>query len=323
MNATPPLPQTPPARQPMSESTAATFARNLQDTVGRVLVGKKEAVQHAITTLIAGGHLLIEDRPGVGKTLLARVLAKALDLPFQRLQCTADLLPSDVLGALVYEPATGRLTLRKGPVFTNILLADELNRTPPRTQSALLECMQERRVTIDRESHDLPDPFFVIATQNPLASAGTYPLPESQLDRFLMRIRLGYPDPQDEALVVAREDGHAGIEAVTPVGSREDLLTARAAVQMVRVDPQLVEHMVQIAQRTRANPAIRSGVSTRGAQALHRACRARAVVQGRDYVVPEDVRVLVGPVLAHRISVRGGDGAADAVLHELLAGAPD
>jgi MoxR-like ATPase len=294
------------------------FARRLESAIGNVLVGRQEAVQLALTALVAGGHLLIEDRPGVGKTLLARTLARVVELPFQRIQCTADLLPSDVLGALVYEPATGRLTLRRGPVFTNVLLADELNRTPPRTQSALLECMQERRVTIDRESYPLPEPFFVVATQNPLASAGTYPLPESQLDRFLMRIRLGHPSAEEEMVVVAREDGHRGIDEMTPIGTREDLLALQAAVGAVRVDPEIVAAIVAIAQRTRSTPMVRSGVSTRGAQALHRACRARAVVLGRDYVVPDDVRVLLGPVLAHRIVVRGGEGSAENVLGEIF-----
>lgn len=294
------------------------LARKLKSAVGTILLGKEEAVELAVTTLLAGGHLLIEDHPGVGKTLLARTLARALDLPFQRLQCTADLLPADILGTQVYHPRTGELTFRPGPVFTSVLLADELNRTPPRTQSALLECMSERRVTIDRQSHELPEPFFVVATQNPMNAAGTYPLPENQLDRFLMRIRLGYPDPECEAAIVAQEDGHRALAALQPVAGREDLLQARAAVDSVRVAADLIALMVELANRTRHLGETATGVSTRGAQALHRACRARAVFHGRDYVTPDDVRALLPPVWGHRLSTGGGSEHAEALLLEVL-----
>jgi MoxR-like ATPase len=294
------------------------LARKLQSAVGTILLGKEEAVELAVTTLLAGGHLLIEDHPGVGKTLLARTLAQALDLPFQRLQCTADLLPADVIGTQVYHPRTGELNFRPGPVFTAVLLADELNRTPPRTQSALLECMAERRVTIDRQSHELPEPFFVVATQNPMHAAGTYPLPENQLDRFLMRIRLGYPAPDREAAIVAQEDGHRAVAALQPVAGREDLLAARAAVDSVKVAPELITLMVELANRTRHLGETATGVSTRGAQALHRACRARAVCQDRDYVTPEDVRALLPAVWSHRLSARGGSEHAEALLQDVL-----
>jgi len=297
------------------------LAQKLVDTVGQTLRGKEEAIELALITLFAGGHLLIEDHPGVGKTLLARSLAKALDLPFQRVQCTADLLPSDITGAHIYHPGTGELTFRPGPVFTSVLLADELNRTPPRTQSALLECMAERHVTIDRETHALPDPFFVIATQNPMTAAGTYPLPENQLDRFLLCIRLGYPDVENEIDVVAREDGHSLVDELRPIATRDDLLAARKAVQAVRCDRELTAFLVDLANRTRTSGDAALGVSTRGAQALHRACRARAFVQGRDYVVPDDVRVLLVPAWAHRVTTRAG-GDAEALLHEILAMTP-
>ena len=245
-------------------------------------------------------------------------MAKSLDLPFQRVQCTADLLPSDIVGAQVYQPKTGELLFRPGPVFTSVLLADELNRTPPRTQSALLECMAERRVTIDRESHSLPDPFFVIATQNPLTAAGTYPLPENQLDRFLLSIELGYLSAENEIEVVAAEDGHRLADGLKPVATKDELLAARAGVDRVRCARELVAFMVELAQKTRTTPDLALGVSTRGAQALHRACRARAFVNGRDFVVPDDVRALLVPAWAHRITGRtGGDTAA--VLHEVLA----
>ena len=297
------------------------LAQKLIDAVGQALRGKDEAIELAVVALFSGGHLLIEDHPGVGKTLLARSLAKALDLPFQRIQCTADLLPSDITGAQLYHPRTGELTFRPGPVFTSILLADELNRTPPRTQSALLECMAERRVTIDRESHTLPDPFFVIATQNPMTAAGTYPLPENQLDRFLLSMRLGYPSQEHEIDVVAAEDGHRIADELRHVATRDDLLAARAAVDRVRCDRELTAFMVQLAHRTRTMPDVVLGVSTRGAQALHRACRARAFVQGRDFVVPEDVRALFVPAWAHRMTGRSG-GDTEALLHEALAHTP-
>jgi MoxR-like ATPase len=294
------------------------LAQQLVAAVGRCLYGKEEAVELAVVALFAGGHLLIEDHPGVGKTLLAKSLAKALDLPFQRVQCTADLLPSDIVGAQVYQPKTGELVFRPGPVFTSVLLADELNRTPPRTQSALLECMAERRVTIDRTTHALPEPFFVVATQNPMTAAGTYPLPENQLDRFLLCLQIGHLDPEHEIEVVAREDGHRLVDGLAPVASREDLLAARQAVDAVHCSRELIAFVVELANRTRRHADAMLGVSTRGAQALHRACRARAFLHGRDFVVPDDVRALLVPAWAHRLAMRNGSDAS-ALLHEILA----
>ena len=297
------------------------LAQQLLHAIGDNLRGKDEAIELALVALFAGGHVLIEDHPGVGKTLLAKSLAKALDLPFQRVQCTADLLPSDIVGSQVYQPRTGELTFRPGPVFTSVLLADELNRTPPRTQSALLECMAERRVTIDRTTHELPEPFFVVATQNPMTAAGTYPLPENQLDRFLLCLRIGHLDAEHEIEVVAREDGHRLAEDARPVASRADLLAARAGVDRVRCARELVAFMVELANRTRTSNDALQGVSTRGAQALHRACRARAFVHGRTFVVPDDVRALLLPVWSHRLTLRAG-GSGDAVLQEILATTP-
>ena len=297
------------------------LARKISSAVGQVLRGKDDAVDLAMIALFAGGHLLIEDNPGVGKTLLARSLARALDLPFQRVQCTADLLPSDIVGGQVYNPRTGELHFRPGPVFTSVLLADELNRTPPRTQSALLECMAERSVTVDRQTHVLPEPFFVIATQNPRNAAGTYPLPENQLDRFLLRLQLGYPDAEHEIDAVAAEDGHRLANDVRPVASSQDLLAARAKVDAVRFDRVLTAFVVELAHRTRSHGELSLGVSTRGAQALHRACRARAYVNGRDFVVPDDIRALLGPAWSHRLQAHGG-GDPDAALHQILASTP-
>lgn len=302
----------------MAQPGIESFARTLQERVGKVFRGKGQCVHLAIVTLVARGHLLIEDRPGVGKTLLARSLAHALGLPFQRVQCTSDLLPTDILGAQVYHPTTGEVAFRPGPIFCSVLLADELNRTPPRTQSALLECMQERHVTIDRTTHPLPDPFFVVATQNPLSFAGTYPLPESQLDRFLMRLRIGYPDADDEFGIVALESGHEALQQIEPIGGAPALLAVQRAADAIRVDPGLVAYIVELARRTRSTAEIKLGVSPRGAQALHRAARARAAIMGRDFVVPDDIHVLAHPVFAHRLLARGGDAANEVVLAEIL-----
>ena len=298
-----------------------SIAQKLIETVNETVHGKHDAVEMAVITLLAGGHLLVEDPPGVGKTLLARTLAQSLDLPFQRVQCTADLLPSDLIGAQIYHPRTGELTFREGPVFTSVLMADELNRTPPRTQSALLECMAERRVTVDRTTHALPDPFFVIATQNPLTAAGTYTLPDNQLDRFLLRIELGHLDPEAEVDVVSREDGHRLVDDVRAVATADELKAARAAIDQVRCDREIVAFVVELANRTRTSPELIQGVSTRGAQALHRACRARAFVKGRDFVVPDDVRALLVAAWAHRITPRAGT-SPDALLRDVLAGTP-
>ncbi|MHC5064646.1 MAG: AAA family ATPase [Planctomycetota bacterium] len=294
------------------------LAESLVGNVGKVLLGKDGVIRLTVTTLLAGGHLLIEDRPGLGKTLLARALAKSLDLPFQRLQCTADLLPADILGARVYHPKSGELSFHPGPIFTSVLLADELNRAPPRTQSALLESMAEARVSFDRETHTLPDPFFVIATQNPSSFAGTYPLPESQLDRFLMRIQIGYPDTDNEVEIVAREDGHSSLAAIDAVAGEDKFREARKAVGEVRMQADLVAYLVSLADATRRSPEVTMGVSPRGAQCLHRACKAWAYVAGRDYVIPDDVRALLSPVFAHRMSMPGGLEAAEDFLENLM-----
>ena len=313
---------------------SASFDPGVVEELGsRIVANVQRAVKvddavltNVLVALFAEGHLLIEDRPGVGKTALARPLARSLGGEFSRIQCTADLLPSEVLGWQLCRRDSGELRFQPGPVFTSVLVADELNRTPPRTQSALLECMAEGAVTVDRTTYPLPDRFFVVATQNPSSSAGTYPLPDSQLDRFLIRITLGYPDAAEECAIVAREDGHRALERMSAVAGAEDLLAARTAIQAVRLQDDVLRYLVELCRRTRESSDVEVGVSPRGAQALHRACRARAALRGRDFVIPDDVQQLALPVLAHRMSVqRGAVDAAAAVLGELLqtVGAPD
>ena len=303
----------------------------LLQALNSVVLGQRDRLELIVTAFVAGGHVLIEDRPGVGKTLLARSMARALDLPFQRVQCTADMLPADILGGLVFVPGQTEPRFRHGPVFTNILLADELNRTPPRTQSALLECMAEQQISLDGETRPLPDPFFVIATQNPQPQAGTYTLPDSQLDRFLLRVRLGYPDAATEARIVASENGHASVANLAPIlrgDSSGHLRALRQAAFEVRLQDDLLAWIVELARATREHPEVEVGVSPRGAQALHRACRARAVVSGRNYVVPDDVLTLAEPVYAHRLlttseeSDAGDRLVAESVLGEILERVP-
>lgn len=302
----------------------------LIDSVETVFRGKRETVRLSVATLLAGGHLLFEDVPGVGKTTLARALAAALGLGFRRIQFTSDLLPSDVLGVPVYNPHTQEFETRPGPIFTHIVLADEINRAPPRTQSGLLEAMQEGRVTIDQQTHELPRPFLVIATQNPLEQHGTYPLPESQLDRFMMRLSIGYPELAEErSLLVGGAGAPDAPDSIEPVLEWDELLSLQARVESVSADPAIVDYVLAITTATRNDPRFRAGVSTRGALVLFRAARAYALVDGRTFVVPDDVRRLVGPCLAHRLVPAGeasgagaGAGATEALLEELADGIP-
>ena len=270
--------------------------------VETVFHGKREVVRLSIAALLARGHILFEDIPGVGKTTLARALATTSGLNFRRVQFTSDLLPSDVLGVSVYNPQTATFETRTGPIFTNIVVADEINRAPPRTQGGLLEAMQEGRVTIDERSHELPRPFLVMATQNPLEHHGTYPLPESQLDRFLMRLTIGYPDSDAERRILLESVGTEDpVESLEPVLSPGEVLALQSNVEDVHADPSVVEYLMQIVRATRNDPRLRLGASPRSSVGLFRAARAYAVVNGRDYVVPDDVQTLVGPCLAHRL----------------------
>jgi MoxR-like ATPase len=291
----------------------------LVDEVEVVFHGKRNVVRLAVAALLARGHILFEDVPGVGKTTLAHALARTLGLGFRRIQFTSDLLPTDVLGVSVYNPSTTQFETRPGPVFTNVVLADEINRAPPRTQSGLLQAMQEGRVTIDDDTFDLPRPFLVMATQNPLEHHGTYPLPESQLDRFLMRLTIGYPDREAERRILLEStEIDTLIDRIEPVLSPEQVLFLQSQVEEVHVDGDLVDYLMEVVRKTRGEPRLQMGVSPRGAIALFRAARAYALVDGRTYLVPDDVQRLTVPCLAHRL-LPAGLTAATADAHEEAA----
>jgi MoxR-like ATPase len=286
----------------MTTATGALIDQ-LEQSIARVIRGKDEAIRHALIALLARGHLLIEDVPGVGKTTLAQALANSFHCAFQRVQFTSDMLPSDVLGISVFNPAEQQFEFKPGPIFTNIVLADEINRTTPKTQSALLEAMNEAQVTVDNQTHALPQPFMVLATQNPIEHHGTYPLPESQLDRFMIRIRMGYPSRESEKEILQRrahtrtvDIGNSGIEAA-------DVLAMQTAVEQVRVDDSLLDYALEIIDRTRQTDRLILGVSPRGSLMLQRAAQARAFIEGRDFCLPDDFKRLIIPVFAHRVAV--------------------
>ncbi len=282
---------------------ATDGAAKLESALRGVIRGTDNAVRLALVCVFANGHLLVEGVPGVGKTTLAQALARALDCAFQRVQFTSDMLPSDVLGISMYSAAEQKFEFKRGPVFTNVLLADEINRTTPKTQSALLEAMNEGQVTVDGYPHPLPQPFLVIATQNPVEHHGTYPLPESQMDRFLMRIRMSYPGSEGEREILRSEAGAARLEDVQPVLSAADVLAMQHEVKNVRVDEALVDYALEIVRRTRESDYLTLGVSPRGSLALYRAAQSLALLEGRSFTTPEDFKTLVVPVFAHRVVV--------------------
>jgi MoxR-like ATPase len=276
---------------------------SLQQQLGRVILGKNEAIERLIVCLLGGGHVLMEDVPGVGKTTLAKALARSLDADFKRVQFTPDLLPTDILGSSVYNPSDGGFSFKAGPVFTNVLLADEINRASPRTQSALLEAMSERQASIEGTTHPLPSPFLVIATQNPAEFHGTYPLPEAQLDRFAMRIDLGYPTAEHEVDVLFSQAHHHPLDDVVTVLDGATVEELQAMVRAVRVERGIGRYAVALADATRHHPSLKLGCSPRGALLLFRMTQAHAFVAGRDYAIPEDLKAVAIPVLAHRLSL--------------------
>ena len=306
-------------------ATSAERVELLQSTIERVIRGKPEVVRLALVTLLAGGHLLIEDVPGVGKTTLAQALARALDCTFQRIQFTSDLLPSDVIGLSIYNQHDSLFEWKPGPIFANIVLADEINRTNPKTQSALLEAMAERHVTVEGVTHPLPQPFMVLATQNPIEHHGTYPLPESQLDRFMLRLRIGYPGAADEKLILRDREHAEPLNDMQPVLSAADILELQEAVSEVTVDDAIVDYLMRIVAATRSSEMLDLGASPRGSLSLFRAAQALALTEERSYCLPDDIKRLVVPVFAHRLTVSSRYSSAmrrseeaEAVLFEIM-----
>jgi MoxR-like ATPase len=307
-----------------TEPQAATVERvgdahraihQLEENVARVIRGKPEVIRLAVVSLLARGHVLIEDVPGVGKTTLAQALARSLGLAFQRIQFTSDLLPSDIIGVSIFNQQRQEFEFVPGPLFANVVLADEINRATPKTQSALLEAMSERKVSVERRRYQLPQPFVVLATQNPMEYQGTFPLPESQLDRFLMSLAIGYPPRQEERALLLSGGVEGVLDGLQPVLGREQLVSLQQRVREVKVADKMADHMLAIAETTRQGSDFLLGVSTRGAQDLYRASQALALVEGRPYVVPDDVQRLAPSVLAHRVVLKRGAGDLDAARH--------
>jgi MoxR-like ATPase len=317
-----------PPRPPAgSSSDIGPLLSRLQENIGSVLLGKPELIRLSLIALLAEGHLLLEDVPGVGKTLLAKALARSLDCSFHRLQFTPDLLPSDVLGTSIFHQPTGEFVFQPGPVFAQIVLADEINRATPRTQSALLEAMSEQQVSIDGKTRPLGPPFLVLATQNPFEFEGTYPLPESQLDRFLMRLAVGYPDRAAERDILLQHRAGEPVDHLQPVIGAADVIALQAKVRLTRVDPALADYVLDLIEATRRHSEVTLGASTRAGIALYRATQAAALIDGRDYVIPDDVKRLAPAVLTHRILTRGfrqssRDDTAAAVLREIIETTP-
>ncbi len=302
------------------------LAERVRENVERVLVGKGQAVELALVALLADGHILIEDVPGIGKTTLAKALARSLSCSFRRLQFTPDLLPADVTGVYFFDQKRGEFEYRPGPVHANVVLADEINRATPRTQSSLLECMEERQVTVDGDTMPLPRPFLVLATQNPVELEGTFPLPEAQLDRFLLRLSLGYPAEEEEALLLTRFERHNPLAELAPVVSGADVLAAQQACRSLFVADVVRQYVVKLVRATREHPDVQLGGSPRATLSLYRACQALAALRGRDYVLPDDAQALLRPVIAHRLVLRPQarlrGRTADDVLAEVREGTP-
>ncbi|MDX2039282.1 MAG: MoxR family ATPase [Isosphaeraceae bacterium] len=308
---------------PPTTAELAEMLEKLLDNVGKVVLGKPDVIRLAVVALLAEGHVLIEDVPGVGKTLLARALAASIDCSFKRIQFTPDLLPSDILGSSVYNAATGEFVYKPGPIFANVILADEINRTTPRTQSALLEAMSDGQVSVEGKTYTLAPPFIVLATQNPYEFEGTYILPESQLDRFMIRLRMGYPLRSEERRVLTSHREGEPVERLSSVVSGEDIIQMQRAVRRIRVDDSIADYLLDLVHATREGEELHVGVSTRGALTLYRAAQSLALVSGRDHVIPDDIKVLAVPVLAHRVVGKsflqaGEFGAAEAIIRDII-----
>jgi MoxR-like ATPase len=296
------------AREPVSVNRTFEKIATLQANVERVIRGKSEVVQYCIAALLSKGHILLEDVPGVGKTTLAHALARSLSLSFQRIQFTSDLLPSDIVGVTIYNQDQQEFEFVSGPIFTNVLLADEINRATPKSQSALLEAMSEGMISIEKRRLPLPDPFLVIATQNPVEHVGTYPLPESQLDRFLMKLTIGYPNSTDEKKLLRAGGAQDALDHLEPVLDVDEVRDLQLKVASIHVNESLVDYLMHIVHTTRTHAEVALGVSTRGALTYFKACQALAMVNGRDFVIPEDIKRLAGPVLSHRIMMKDRRG---------------
>jgi MoxR-like ATPase len=298
----------------------------LQTQLGLIILGKADVIENVLVALLSGGHVLMEDVPGVGKTTLAKALAKSISGDFKRVQFTPDLLPTDILGSSIYNPRDGSFTFKEGPVFANILLADEINRASPRTQSSLLEAMSERQASIEGKTHPLPSPFLVIATQNPIEFHGTYPLPEAQLDRFGMKVALGYPDKDREVDMLFSQSDHHPVDDVEPSMDKSTVLDLQESVRAVKLDRSIAGYIVELADATRHHESLKMGCSPRGTLALFRSSQARAFLSGRDYVIPEDVKSIAVPVLAHRLALdtkaKYSGMIKDDVVREILARVP-
>jgi len=307
-----------PAAQRESEASAATI-RRIADNIAKAVQVRPETLEQLLVALLAEGHILVEDYPGVGKTALARALARSIDCQFARVQCTSDLLPADVVGTNVYDQREHRFEFRPGPVFANVVLVDEINRASPKTQSGLLECMQERRVTVDVQTHELARPFLVLATQNPIEYEGTYPLPEAQVDRFMIRISLGYPDPGAEAGMLADHEAGDRVLALHPVATAADVLAAQDAATRVQASEALRDYVVRLLWRTREDPRVDLGASPRAGLMLLRAAKGHAMLQGRGHALPDDVQALAQPLLAHRLMLAPGSSRAAA--HDVVSDA--